>query len=88
MKYLFQVFFVLAIEIKVAECDVGCRYIGYDGGTFIESGCQCITAFDYEYVARRKPVTLPNKTRTEPTYKPTRNSFADRLYDYNPSDIY
>lgn len=52
-------------EVKIAECRVACRYLGYDGGSTLgEHYCYCYDVFDREKITGYKKTVLPNRIKT------------------------
>jgi hypothetical protein len=54
---------IAPIEIKHAECRVGCRASGYETGRYENDRCLCFDTKTYLNTTRQK-LTLPSKTGT------------------------
>lgn len=51
----------LSVDIKMAQCQIACRYTGYDNGSFREDKCLCIDERDYDSMVQRKIFLVPKK---------------------------
>lgn len=50
-----------------AECDVGCRWAGYDAGCMAkpETKCLCVETKDAEQITRTKRIVLPASSKKQ-----------------------
>lgn len=54
-------------EVKIAECRVACRYIGYQTGGYTNDKCYCADYFEYEQLTGYKKTVLPTRVRQAPS---------------------
>lgn len=54
-------------DVRIAECRVACRYLGFDGGSTLgQYYCYCYDVFDREKITGYKKTVLPNRVKTTP----------------------
>lgn len=54
---------VLVAAVTNAECNVACKWSGYDGGVYVRRGkkefCLCFEAKDYDWATKEKRTVIP-----------------------------
>jgi hypothetical protein len=53
---------VTILEIRLYECQVGCRFSGYDDGSYRKGNCLCIDKKPYFPFIKSKKLTIPRKS--------------------------
>lgn len=70
------------LDLRLAECGVACRFLGYDTALYEEEFCLCVDRKPYEELVNRKRIAVPKRK------KPNRDSPSEsaNLPPYGPGD--
>lgn len=60
MKHALIILFTL-VQLKSAECNVGCKYLSYSIGYFKNGLCYCVNTRKYSDIVQKEITSLPNK---------------------------